>query len=412
MGERVRITELGRKADGVAELNGARIHVPLTLPHEEVEVSGSGSHRLLQTIHKPSPNRIEPICPHFGVCGGCQTQHISNSSYMEWKFNLLREALTRSGIELMPEPIVQFDTASRRRVVFNAKWAGGKLLFGFSGRRSHTIVPIDSCSVLSSNITAKLDDLRQLAQVLGNPKKPYRISVLSTQTGLDVSFYDVGNIKETQRSRAIEAALKFDIARLSLDNEILVEARKPLLNFSGHRLVPAPGSFVQAIEDTEQAMVSLVCEHLADCKQVADLYCGMGTFALRLAQTSTVYGAETSKPAVEALDQAWRDSGGTLKKITTEVRNLERRPLSIQELKNIDGLVFDPPRAGAEAQSRQIAKSQVRKIVAVSCNPATLARDLAVLLAGGYEIRRIVPLDQFKFTPHLEVVTLLERSKK
>ena len=153
----------------------------------------------------------------------------------------------------------------------------------------------------------------------------------------------------------------------------------------------------------------MVGEHLAKCKSVADLYCGVGTFALRLAENSKVWAIEENSASLQALDRAWRETGGKLKQIKTEARNLDRRPANHQELKKIDGIVFDPPRAGAEMQARQIAKSNVGKVAAVSCNPQTLARDLAILVEGGYAISRIVPLDQFRYTPHVEVVALLER---
>ena len=265
---------------------------------------------------------------------------------------------------------------------------------------------------LCREIVGQLDVLKRLATILGHRKKAFRVNVLSTQTGLDVCFQGLENVSKSQRSRVIESIAGTEVARVSNGDEILFEMRKPELELGGMAVVPAPGAFVQAVRAAEQYMSRLVSEHLSGCKQVADLYCGMGTFALKLAEKSIVYAAEADHAAIGALDQAWRGSAGKLKEIRSEVRNLERRPLGFQELNRFEGVVFDPPRAGAEAQCRQIAKSSVKKIAAVSCNPVTLARDLSILIDGGFKIVKMFPLDQFRFTPHLEVIALLERGKK
>jgi len=251
--------------------------------------------------------------------------------------------------------------------------------------------------------------LARLADTVAPGRKPFRLSVLAADNGLDVMFAGVGDITPKQRNAAIQLALKSGLARLSLEDENLVEAQKPVLEIAGLALTPPPGAFVQAVKQAEDAMSELVANHLADCRHVADLYCGVGTFALRLARTAKVQAVETSRQAIAALDETWRATGGRLKQTSTEIRDLERRPLMAAELKPFDGLVFDPPRAGAEPQARQISLSSVKKVAAVSCNPVTLARDLAILIEGGYQIKRIVPLDQFKFTPHVEVVALLEK---
>jgi 23S rRNA (uracil1939-C5)-methyltransferase len=174
-------------------------------------------------------------------------------------------------------------------------------------------------------------------------------------------------------------------------------------------VTPPPGGFVQASAECENAMAELVTAHLAGCKKVADLFCGFGPFALRLAEYATVQAMESDGLALAALNQAWRETGGRLKAMVHDKRDLYRRPMSAVELKGIDGVVFDPPRAGAEVQARELAKSKVRRIAAVSCNPQTLVRDIKILLDGGFRLVSITPIDQFAFTPHLETVALLER---
>jgi 23S rRNA (uracil1939-C5)-methyltransferase len=238
---------------------------------------------------------------------------------------------------------------------------------------------------------------------------PLRISVLATRNGLDVDIEDARDLTGNERQTLVRKAVDLEFARLTVNTEILVESRKPELVMGSAIVTPPPGAFVQAIEEAEQQMVELVTGHLRTCKTVADLYCGVGTFALRLAERSKVLAVEASKPAIHSLDRAWRETAGRLKEIKTETRNLERSPLGFMELKHMDGLVIDPPRAGAELQTRQIAKSRVRKVAAVSCNPATLSRDLEILIEGGFKLKSITPVDQFRYTPHLEAVALLER---
>jgi 23S rRNA (uracil1939-C5)-methyltransferase len=189
----------------------------------------------------------------------------------------------------------------------------------------------------------------------------------------------------------------------------LIETKRPMLSMGLAKVSVPPGMFVQAVEEAEQVMAKLVVEHLNGCKQVADLFCGVGTFALRLAEYSTIFACENNQAALDALDDAWRATGGKLKAIKTEKRDLFLRPVMADELKKIQGVVFDPPRAGAQAQAKQLARSKVRKIAAVSCNPVSLAQDLAILIEGGFRLAGITPIDQFVFTPHVEVVALLER---
>ncbi|MEM9280063.1 MAG: RNA methyltransferase, partial [Pseudomonadota bacterium] len=307
------------------------------------------------------------------------------------------------------DPLTAFDDASRRKCVFNVRNTQQGVVLGFSERSSDTVLSISSCAVLVPQISGSLDDLREICASLPQTKKPFRLSVLATQNGLDLSLEGSVPLNENTKTVLVRKALASGFARFSSDGEILIEPQKPVLKMGICEVAPPPGAFVQAVEAAETAMANLVCDHLSDCKSVADLFCGIGTFALSLAGKSIVWAVEENASALAALDQAWRETGGKLKQVKTETRNLDRRPASFQELKKIDGVVFDPPRAGAEAQARQIAKSKVRKVAAVSCNPVTLVRDLGILMDGGYRIHRITPIDQFKYTPHVEIVVLLER---
>ncbi|MDJ0614010.1 MAG: class I SAM-dependent RNA methyltransferase [Rhizobiaceae bacterium] len=405
----ITIEKLGRQGDGIFVENGKEIFVPATLPREVVKVSGKGQRRTLEEIVKPSTKRIDPVCKHFGTCGGCQLQHLEAATYQTWKTELLVEALARAGIEHKPDKFLSFPVSARRKAVFSAARIAGELHFGFTRQNSNEIVPIDECHVVVPALQDALPDLRSFVSSLPLSAKPVRISALVTANGLDVEVEELKLKSDVQQRALSRKALDVGFARLSFDGETVIEACKPFVQMGKAMVLPPPGGFLQASSEAEEEMASIVVSHLSGAKKVADLYCGVGTFALRLAEGSQVWALEDSTPAIASLDLAWRGTAGNLKQISSEVRNLERRPASFKELKRFEGLVFDPPRAGAELQSRQIAKSRVGKVAAVSCNPITLARDLSILLEGGYAIKEIVAIDQFRFTYHLETIVLLEK---
>lgn len=405
----VKIDFVGHKGDGVAHLNNNPLYVPYALEGEVIKIKGSGPRREIDKIATPSQQRIEPICKYFGTCGGCQLQHMGESAYLDWKMSLVKEPLSRVGISTEPEAILSYSDASRRKCVFNAQRTPNGMLLGFNEKSSNEIVPLDACPVLVPAINEQLDAIRDLVNSVPTAKNPLRVSVLVTKNGLDIAIEDAKPLSEAERQVLIKKTIAHKFSRMSVNIETLIKTAEPHIEIASTIVSPPPASFVQALKQAEDDMSDIVSEFLKGCKQVADLYCGIGTFALKLAENSAVYAVEESGDALNSLDQAWRDTGGKLKQVKTEKRNLERRPVTFGELKKMDGLVFDPPRAGAELQCKQIAKSRVKQVAAVSCNPNTLATDLEILLAGGFKVKRIIPIDQFKYTPHVEVVVLLER---
>ena len=405
----VKIDFVGHKGDGVAHSGGHALYVPFALEGETLAVEGSGPRREISRIIETSAQRIDPVCKHFGTCGGCQMQHMSHAAYETWKLSLVSEPLAKVGITQELDGLISFDIASRRKCVFNAQRTGEGLQLGFSERASNEIVSLDNCPVLIPEINVQLDALKDLVASVPISKTPVRVSVLHTENGLDVAIEDAKPLSSAERQVLIKKTIAHKFARLACNQEVLIKTAEPQIAIARTFVSPPPAAFVQALKPAEDIMSDIVSEFLKGCKQVADLYCGIGTFALRLAENSMVYAVEESEAALDSLTQAWRQTGGKLKQIKTEKRNLERRPVTFGELKKMQGLVFDPPRAGAELQARQIAKSRVAKVAAVSCNPTTLATDLEILISAGFEIKRIIPIDQFKYTPHVEVVVLLER---
>ena len=410
--ESVTIERLGAQGDGIATIKGDTIYVGFALPGETVSITRSGSRGELVSIDAPSAARTDPPCRHFGPqgdrCGGCSLQHFDLTAYNNWKKALVHDALSARGINADVKPPITCRPGSRRRAVFSARAVKNGLVLGFNRPGTHIIANIEDCGVLTPAIAAALPGLRRLACIFAHGRKPFRLQVLESLTGLDVAVDGVGKIREKARQDAIGQTLELGYARMSLGTEILVEARKPVLKFADIDVIPPPGGFVQASAEAQETMIGIVDAHLNGAKRIADLFSGCGTFALPLARQAAVHAVEGDGAALEALDQAARHTAG-LKPVTVERRDLFRRPLTAAELKKTDGVVFDPPRAGAQAQASEIAASGVSKVAAVSCNPATLARDLRILIDGGFKLVSVTPIDQFLWSPHVEAVALLER---
>ncbi|WP_265515811.1 class I SAM-dependent RNA methyltransferase [Nitratireductor luteus] len=410
MSQTLTIATLGAQGDGIAETPQGPVFVPFALPGETVRAEVGKGKAVLEEVLTPAPERAVPACRHFTDCGGCAAQHLGAASYAEWKREKLVRALTMRGIEAEVAPLIGCPPASRRRVTFTARKLKDKVLLGYNAAQSHRIVDIEECPISLPVIVAAKEDIRQLAGVLAATPKPFRITVTATATGLDISVDGAGRLGEKQGRKAVDLALGAGFARVVAGGETLVESARPKVIFGGIAVSLPPGGFLQAVEAAEEAMAGLVGDHLAGSNFTADLFAGSGTFALRLARQGRVHAVEGDAAALAALDEAARLSP-QLKPVTSERRDLYNRPLLARELDRFDGLVFDPPRAGAEDQCRQIAKSKIRRIAAVSCNPGTLARDLAVLIEGGYCIARVTPIDQFLWSPHVEAVALLERGR-
>jgi len=413
--ETVKIEAVGAEGDGIAKGPEGAIFVPFTLPGEEVAIARVKNHGTTMSWSVTSPERVAPRCRHFGpegdggACGGCSLQHWADQPYQDYKRALVIEALKARGIETDVAPLVACAPGERRRVTLSARLTDKGVLLGFMQAGSHQVVAIEECPIAQPAIVAKLGAIRRLASALGSGSDPFRITVQMTASGLDLSFTDLKAPDAKKRQAAVDLCLKErGIARISLGSEILVEPQKPIIDVGGVAVVLPPGGFLQATQRAEIAMADLVAGHVGKAKRVADLFAGLGTFALRLARKSAVHAVEFEAPAIAALDHAARNAQG-LKPVSIERRDLFRRPMQPMDLKTFDAVVFDPPRAGAEAQCHELAKSKVSRIAAVSCNPATLARDLTILIAGGYRLKSVAPIDQFLWSSHVEAVALLER---
>jgi 23S rRNA (uracil1939-C5)-methyltransferase len=408
----VTIDRLGAGGDGVVDTPAGPLYVPFALPGERANVARHKDRAEIVALLETSPQRVVPACRHFGDCGGCAIQHLEDGAYRDWKRAKVVEALRARGIDAPVAELVPCAPGTRRRVTYSARRTEKGLLLGYHAAMSDRIVDISEDPITVPAIVERLGDLRRLAALLSPGSEPFRLSVTATESGLEVQASGLPKLAQPARLAAADFASRLGLARLSLDSEVLVEPRKPRVTFGTVAVEPPPGAFLQATAAAEAAMSDLVLGHLAKSKKVADLFCGCGTFALRLAAHAEVHAAESHAASLAALDRGFRSTGGALRRVTTEKRDLFRRPLMLGELERFDGVVFDPPRAGAEDQCKLLARSTVPHVAAVSCNPGTLARDLAILIAGGYRVTRVVPIDQFLWSPHVEAVALLEKPKR
>ena len=409
MAERLTIVRLGQRGDGIARGETGPVFIPGALPGETILAEVEGDRGRIVAIEMSSPERVSPTCPLFGRCGGCATQHVAPAAYAEWKRGTLATALAQAGIEVAPEPLVAAHGAGRRRMTLHARRTDAGVVVGFMAARSHEIVPIDACPLLVPALAEGLPAAHAVAAALTTSGKPLDIQVTATDSGLDMDVRGHGPASPRQRSALAALAARLGLARLSLHGDTIVTLRPPVLRVGPAMLLPPPGGFIQATQAGEDTLGALVIEGVGRAKIVADLFAGVGPFALRLAQRASVHAVESDAAALAALDRAARETPG-LRPVTIETRDLFRRPLLAPELARFDAVVFDPPRAGAEAQARALAASVVPVVVAVSCNAATFARDAALLAAGGYAIYRVTPVDQFLHSAHVEIVGVFTKT--
>jgi 23S rRNA (uracil1939-C5)-methyltransferase len=412
--EHLVIDRIGHRGDGVAEGADGPIFVPATLPGETVEVEdvpGQPDRRQLLRVEKASPQRIAPTCPHFGVCGGCAMQHWQSSAYRAWKRDLVVDALRQAGIEAPVADLIDAHGDGRRRVVFHARRGTHEVLeVGFSAARAHQVIPIDRCPVLAKSLDGALKAAWAIAESLNPIRKPLDIQATATDEGLDIDVRGSGPLTAPATAALARLVAQHNLARLTRHGELIVQARPPTIRIGAATVLLPPAAFLQATAEGEAVLARLVADICAAAgakKGAADLFAGVGPFALRLAEQTRVAAADDDKAALGALKRASNRPG--LKPITAERRDLFKNPLLAVELNRFDAVVFDPPRQGAQAQSRELATSRVPVIAAVSCNPGTFARDVRLLIDGGYRLIGVTPVDQFRYSAHVELVGRLEK---
>jgi 23S rRNA (uracil1939-C5)-methyltransferase len=401
---KVTVERLGHLGDGIARGDAGPIYAPGLLPGEEAEGRLDGDTLADIRILTPSPSRVRPPCPHAKTCGGCQLQHAADALVAEFKQGVVRQALAQQGLEApFRGSVVTSPPKSRRRATLSGRKTKGGALLGFHARGRDMIVAVPNCQLLHPDLMATLPALEVLVIFGGSRSTEQSLTVTRSLTGPDVAVTGGKPLDALQRMDLARLAEQHGLARLSWDGEVVAQRAEPQIALGNARVGLPPGAFLQATEAGEAALLALVKAALGPQKRLADLFCGLGTFALPLAAEAEILAYEGDAALTGALDRAARATPG-LRRITVETRDLFRRPLEAEELKGLTGVVIDPPRAGAEAQAERLAASAVPVIAMVSCNPVTFARDARLLTAGGYRLDWVQVVDQFRWSVHVELV--------
>lgn len=405
MRDTVTIERLGHKGDGVAP---GPVFAPRCLPGETVSGVRDGERLTDIRIVTPSPDRVQPPCPHYRACGGCQLQHASDGFVADWKQQVVRNALAAQGLDADLRPIVTSPPLSRRRATFAVRRTKKGALVGFHGRASDVIAEIPDCRLLLPEVLAGRDVAQTLALAGASRKSALAVTVTASDNGLDVAVTGGKPLDGPLRATLGGIAAAQGLARLTWEGETVALAAPPGQHFGAALVVPPPGAFLQATREGEAALLGAVQEIIGDAARLVDLFAGCGTFSLPLAARAAVHAVEGEADMLEALDHGWRNAEA-LKRVTTEPRDLFRRPLMPDELARFDAAVLDPPRAGAAAQVAELAQARIARIAYVSCNPVSFARDVRHLVDAGYALDWVQVVDQFRWSAHVELVGKLRR---
>ena len=403
------IARLGHLGDGVAD---GPVYASQVLPGEVVDGTLTGDRLTDIRIVTPSVHRVRPPCAHARTCGGCLMQHASDDFVAQWKLGIVKGALAGQGLDAPFRPIITSAAQSRRRATLTARRTKAGNLIGFHARGSDLLVDVPQCQLLHPDLMATLPALTTLTRVVGSRTTELSFQITRTLAGPDVVITGGKPLDAALRLDLARMAETFGLSRLTCDGEVIALRAAPMQRFGRALVAPPPGAFLQATEDGEKALLRSISDALTGpMRKIADLFAGVGTFALPLAERAEVHAVEGDAAMVAALEKGWRGAEG-LKRVTAEARDLFRRPLEPDELRGFDGVVIDPPRAGAEAQTAALAASRVPVIAAVSCNPVTFARDARVLVAAGYRLDWVQVVDQFRWSSHVELVARLSRPGK
>lgn len=399
------ITRLGHRGDGVTETG---LFAPRTLPGEVIEGEAVDGRIAAPRILTPSANRVRPPCPHYKGCGGCALQHAHDDFVATWKQEIVRTTLAAEGLGAEFRPIHTSPPQSRRRATLAGRRTRTGALVGFHARASDTLVAVPGCTLLHPDLIAALPALEAITAIGATRKGELALAITQSPDGADVQARGGKPLTPALHQDLAACATTHGLARLTWEDEVIALRIAPRQIIGPAMVVPPPGAFLQATADGAQALVSAVRDAVGDASKVVDLFAGCGTFALPLAEHAEVLAVEGDAAMLAALDAGWRTAQG-LRRVTTQTRDLFRRPLLTAELGGHDAVVIDPPRAGAQAQIAELARADVPVIAYVSCNPATFARDARTLVSAGFRLEWVQVVDQFRWSTHVELAARFTR---
>ncbi|NNE80522.1 MAG: class I SAM-dependent RNA methyltransferase [Silicimonas sp.] len=401
----VTVERLGHLGDGIAD---GPVYSARMLPGEVIEGDVEGNRMAAPRILRPAETRVSAPCRHYKGCGGCALQHATDKFVQDWKVGVVRTALSAVGIEAWVRRVHTSPPASRRRATFAGRRTKSGASVGFHAPASDIIRAVPDCLLVTQSLRSAMPFLEDIVEAGASRKGEIRLLATETGSGIDLDAQGGKPLTKELHTRLASLADKANLARLTWNDEPVATFRPPFQMFGTVRVVPPPGSFLQATVEGEAALRNSVEDALDGSGPVLDLFSGCGTFALPLAKTRPVHSVEDNAEMLAALDMGWRQGDG-LSAVTTERRDLFRRPLTPDEMAPFSGVVIDPPRAGAERQMIELAQSDVSRIAFVSCNPSTFARDAALLVQAGYKLEWIDVVDQFRWSPHVELAAAFVR---
>lgn len=402
----ITIDTLGAAGDGIAP---GPIYAPFTLPGEVVEGEIINGRMDAPKIVMPSSDRVSAPCPHFRRCGGCAVQHASDSYVADWKRQQIIDALAARGITGVDvRETITSPAQSRRRATFAARRTKKSVQIGFHGRKSDEIIPLTTCVVVHPDLLAAFPAIEACARLGASRKSALRATVTRTENGLDLAIEGGKPLEKQSLLDAAALAEAHDLARLTWNGETLVTRRPPHQRIGPALVAPPPGGFLQATQQGETALLDAAREAIGAPSKLIDLFSGSGAFSIPFADRTEVHAVEGEGALLAALTKGWKAVGG-LARVTTEVRDLFRRPLLAEELNAYAAAIIDPPRAGAKAQMEQLATSTIPTIASLSCDAGSFARDARTLIDGGYTLNWAQPVDQFRWSPHVEIAAKFSR---
>ena len=369
------------------------------LPGELIDAQDTGRPRIIE----PSTDRVAPPCRHAKFCGGCSVMHASDPFVANWKTEIIRNALAARKIETEICDIYTSPAQSRRRAKFSGRRTKKGATVGFHAAGSDTISEVRDCQLVVPEMLVVLPAMEELTKLGASRKSEVQITVIQSNAGADVWVQAEKPLDDALRVELANIGQSHRLARLSWNEETVVTLQSPEVAFGSAYVIPPHGAFLQATADAERVMVSAVQKAVGSVKSIVDLFSGCGTFTFPMAAHADVHAVEGDQSLLESLDKGWRQSSG-LKHVTTECRDLFRRPLEPDELRQFDAAIVDPPRAGAEAQIKCLIRTRIPNIAMVSCNPVTFARDAQTLIESGFALDWILPIDQFRWSSHVELV--------
>lgn len=384
---------------GLGKVDDGRTLLPRVLPGEEVAVAQDGTVRIIT----PSADRVAPPCKHFKSCGGCAMQHANDAFVANWKLEIVQRALAAQRIETVYRDVLTSPANSRRRAKLAGKRTKSGAMLGFHAKGTNTLIPVPECKLLTPGLMSQFPMLEELVVVAASRKAEIALTVTETAVGLDIVVDTEKPLTPELRTELAVFAQTHAIARLVWVDEPVVTMQPPVQYFGGTAVIPPAGAFLQATKHGEESLLGAVQEITANADRIVDLFAGSGTFTLPLSARAEVHAVEGEVEMIKALDRGWREGKG-LKRVTSETRDLFRRPLEPDELRKFNAAVIDPPRAGAEAQIATLADSEINVIAMVSCNPVTFARDAVTLQKAGFTLNWVQVVDQFRWSAHVEVV--------